>query len=386
MKASSSRPRILIVVAVPMTINYFLLNYLRALSKDYDVTVACSDEGSALADILPTGVSHISTAIHRKISLLGDLKSLFCLVRLMQRQNFDMIHSVTPKAGLLAQLAAWFSGVGIRIHTFTGQVWATKEGISRSFLKTLDRIIALSATQVLADSASQRDFLIAENVVSTAKIEVLGHGSISGVDVKRFQPDSELRQIVREQLGFSEVDVLALFIGRLTRDKGVLDLIRAFNKVSEGLPSLSLLLVGPDEEGMEREINRLSGSDTRIRILGKTQSPENFMAAADFLCLPSYREGFGSVVIEAAASGLPAMVSSIYGLTDAVQNGVSGQLHAPKDVEAIAELLQKFTNETKWRQRLGQNARRRALEQFSAEYVVEAQMRFVHGMLVQRDD
>ena len=98
--------------------------------------------------------------------------------------------------------------------------------------------------------------------------------------------------------------------------------------------------MGPDEEGMEREINRLSGSDTRIRILGKTQSPENFMAAADFLCLPSYREGFGSVVIEAAASGIPAMVSSIYGLTDAVQNGVSGQLHAPKDVEAIAGLLQ----------------------------------------------
>jgi len=217
-------------------------------------------------------------------------------------------------------------------------------------------------------------------VVRAAKIDVLGQGSISGVDVQRFQPNPEIRQAVRENLGFSDQDVLALFVGRMNPEKGLLDLVTAFTHISQCLPSLKLLLVGPDEADMALEINRLSGDNVDIKILGRTSRPEDYMTAADFLCLPSYREGFGSVVIEAAACGIPAMASSIYGLTDAIEDGVSGQLHAPKDIEEIADLLQKFTLNAQWRKKLGRQARQRALELFSTENVVEAQMHFVHDL------
>lgn len=380
-KIDNQKYSVLVVVAVAMTVKVFLLNYLRALSKDCDVTVVCSGDASTLADVLPEGVKYVSINIQRNISPLGDLMSLFSLIRFLKSQHFDMIHSVTPKAGLLAQFAAWISGISIRVHTFTGQVWATKQGMSRFFLKMLDRVIALCTTRALADSASQREFLITEKVISADKIEVLGQGSISGVDVQRFQPNPEVRQAVRKQLGFSDEDVLALFVGRLNRDKGVLDLIRAFAQISQRMSSLKLLLVGPDEADIASEINRLSGNNMDIKILGSTSRPHDYMASADFLCLPSYREGFGSVVIEAAACGLPAMASSIYGLTDAVDDGKSGMLHAPKDVEAISQLMQKFTVDATWRQQLGQHARQRAIQHFSAETIIEAQMCFVHGLL-----
>lgn len=384
-KIDNRKYSILVVVAVAMTVKVFLLNYLRALSKDYDVTVVSSDDASALADVLPDGVKYVSIDIQRNISPLRDLMALLSLIRFMKSHHFDMIHSVTPKAGLLSQFAAWISGIGIRVHTFTGQLWANRQGMSRGFLKMFDRVIALCATCTLADSASQREFLITEKVLSAAKIDVLGQGSISGVDVQRFQPNPEVRQAVREQLSFSDEDVLALFVGRMNRDKGVLDLVTAFTQASRHLPGLKLLLVGPDEANMALEINRLSGDNRNIKMLGSTSRPEDYMAAADFFCLPSYREGFGTVVIEAAACGLPTMASSIYGLTDAVEDGLSGQLHAPKDVGEIAELLQKFTVEAEWRQQLGRHARQRILEQFSAEIMVEAQMHFVKRLLVERN-
>ena len=292
-----------------------------------------------------------------------------------------MIHSVTPKAGLLAQVAGWWCGIEMRVHTFTGQVWVTRKGFFRHLLKTMDRLIAACATHLLADSASQRDFLVAEAVVPIDKIEVLADGSISGVDVKRFRPDLLVRQKVRRELGFADDDVLALFVGRLNRDKGVLDLVTAFTQVSERLPHLALLLVGPDEEGLAPEIARLSANTPRLRILGGTPRPEDFMAAADVFCLPSYREGFGSVVIEAAACGIPAIASAIYGLSDAVEDGRSGLLHQPRDISTIASLLERFAQDREWRESLGEYAKQRAQVLFASDVLLEAQMVFVERLM-----
>lgn len=380
-----SRKRILVVVAVPMTVKAFLLNYLRALGTVHEVTVVCADGDAGFAESLPPGVSFIPVDIRRAIAPMGDLKALLALVRIMRSGQFAMLHSVTPKAGLLAQLAARYCGINIRVHTFTGQVWVTKHGVFRWILKAMDRLIALCATRLLADSASQRQFLIDEGVVSEEKIEVLGSGSISGVDAERFRPDPVARRAVRSRLGYSDGDVLALFVGRLNRDKGVLDLVEAFVRVSAQLPQLALLLVGPDEEGLAPRIEQIAQGNSRLHLLGGTAKPEEFMAAADFFCLPSYREGFGSVVIEAAACAKPAIASAIYGLTDAVEDGKSGALHPPSDVSAIADLLVRFTLDNELRDRMGQRAHQRALTDFSAESVVRAQMGFVGRLFAAAD-
>lgn len=379
--SGENRQKILVVVASAITVKAFLLPYLEALGRSYDVVLICGDTTSELLSVLPPNVSLRSVGIRRAISPWLDFLVLLEIIGIVRKTEFSMIHSVTPKAGLLAQLAGWWCGVEVRVHTFTGQVWVTRHGLFRQFLKVLDRLVAACATHLLADSMSQRDFLVAEGVVAKKKIEVLGAGSISGVDVERFRSNSRVRQLLRRELGLAEDDVMALFIGRLTRDKGILDLVAAFNRVSARLPKLVLLVVGPDEEGLAPEIARLSLGNARLQIFGMTSRPEDFMAAADIFCLPSYREGFGSVVIEAAACGIPSIASAIYGLSDAVEDGRSGVLHQPRDVAAIASLLERLAVDTEWRESLGRYAQHRARTLFSSERLLDAQIQFVERLM-----
>jgi glycosyltransferase involved in cell wall biosynthesis len=380
-KSSVQRKKILVVVAVPMTVKAFLLPYLALLTKDYEVFVSCAREDGALSGELPPGVVFRPIDIRRNISPLADLRALIDLIRLMRLEKFSLVHSVTPKAGLLSMLAAFICAIPVRLHMFTGQVWATRSGASRWVLKKLDCLIAFCATHVLADSPSQRDFLLNEKVLKNEKITVLGKGSISGVDVQRFHPNPGVRQTVRDRLGYTNDDVLALFVGRLNRDKGVLDLVRAFLQVSDEVANLALLLVGPDEDGLREEIEKVAAGNLRLHLLGITSRPEEYMAAADVFCLPSYREGFGSVVIEAAACGLPAMASAIYGLTDAVEDGKSGCLHPAGDVASIAFLLKRFSCDAAMRASMGAYARQRAVSDFSSEVVVAEQVVFIGSLL-----
>ncbi len=371
----------MVVVAVPMTVKAFLLPYLQELARVCDVTVACAGENGALRALLPVGINFKPVDIRRAISPLADARALLELIVLMRDQKYSLVHSVTPKAGLLSMLAAFAAAIPVRIHMFTGQVWATKHGISRWILKKLDALIALCATHVLADSRSQMDFLVTEKVVRGEKIAVLGNGSISGVDVQRFCPDPNVRQRVRSRLGCADDDVLALFVGRLNREKGILDLVQAFLLASVEQGNLVLVIVGPDEEGLGPEIEAMANGHPRLHLLGGTSTPEEYMAAADVFCLPSYREGFGSVIIEAAACGVPAMASDIYGLTDAVEDGKSGYLHPVGDVKGMAQLLKQFTREPVLRSSMGAYAQQRATTDFASATVVAAQVAFIAGLL-----
>lgn len=377
----SRRAKVLVVVAVPMTVKAFLLPYLEQLAKVCHVTVACAEEDGALRGLLPAGVDFRPVAIQRAISPLADARALIALIALMRAEKFSLVHSVTPKAGLLSMLAAFVSAIPLRLHMFTGQVWATQSGVARWVLKKLDALIAGCATHVLADSRSQMDFLLSEKVVRIEKINVLGNGSISGVDLLRFRPDPEARQRVRSRLGYADDDVLALFVGRLNRDKGVLDLVQAFLLASAEQGNLALLVVGPDEEGLRPMIELMVKGNSRLHLLGGTSTPEEYMAAADVFCLPSYREGFGSVIIEAAACGVPAMASAIYGLTDAVEDGKSGCLHPVGDVATMARLLQRFAREPVSRLSMGAYARQRAIADFASGTVVAAEVEFIAGLL-----
>jgi glycosyltransferase involved in cell wall biosynthesis len=202
---------------------------------------------------------------------------------------------------LLCSLAP-SAGIPSRFHTFTGQVWATKSGLARRFLMLMDWLIASLATCVLTDSRSQRDFLIANRIVKPEKIFVLGNGSVVGVDPTRFAPDREAREKGRRELGIGADEFVFLFVGRLNRDKGIADLLLAFAEIQRSHASMHLLLVGPDEGGYDAQIGELAGGMLRRNIhrIGFTDRPESCMAVSDVICLPSFREGFGSVLIEAA--------------------------------------------------------------------------------------
>lgn len=373
--------KILIVSTTAMSVNAFLINLLEKLCSEFQVTLICSDEDSNLKLKLPSKISFIPITIFRKVNIFGDLNSFLNIFSIIKNERFDLIFSITPKAGLLSQMAAFLCGINFRIHMFTGQIWVTKKNIARLFYKIIDRLIAGCCTHVLADSFSQRLFLVEEKIVSSKKIKVIGPGSISGVDILRFREDKLVRQEIRDQFDLRENDILGIFIGRLTIDKGVLDLVRAFSNISNSLINLKLLFIGPDEEGIREKILDICPSNPNLFILDATNVPEKFMAAADFICLPSYREGFGTVIIEAAACALPAVASNIYGLSDAVIDGVTGLLHSPHNISEISDLLFKFSTDHELRKRMGIDAKNRANELFASEKIIDAQLDYFRHFL-----
>ena len=249
-------------------------------------------------------------------------------------------------------------------------------------MKNFDKLIGLLATNLLADSTSQKNFLVSEGISSDARIAVLADGSICGVDSLRFKPNEEAKLRIRSQLKIPEDAKLALFLGRLKQDKGVLDLATAFGALNFSVSNLFLVFAGPDEDFLVDKINLLTGSNAnQIRLVGSVNNPEDFFAAADFLCLPSYREGFGLVTIEAAAVGIPTLASRIYGITDAVVDGVTGILHEPGNQAEISKGLEKLATNSTFCNTLGLAAQKRALELFSSTRIVDAQMHFYQKLI-----
>lgn len=376
------KKNICFVVSSMTTVKAFLLDHVTAFSQMYDVSVIANTSDTGYFNAAGIEATLLPVCIERRIAPWYDLKALFRLVYLFRKHRFDVVHSVTPKAGMLATIAGRMAGVPVRVHTFTGQVWATSRGLKRLLLKMADRLLAFFATDILVDSFSQREFLIAEGVVSADKSRVLASGSISGVNPDRFRPNPESREMIRGKYRIPATDVVFLYVGRLKKDKGILDLANAFVRLSASRQSVWLMLVGPDEENLTPTIGRVCETcKDRVFFEGFVASPAQYMAAGDVLCLPSYREGFGSVVIEAAAVGIPAIVSGIYGLTEAVEAGVTGMLHEPADQSSLQRLMAQMADNAELRRQMGKAARERAVGKFSKSEVTRALCAYYRRLL-----
>ncbi len=375
---NGTRPCIAFATTIPGTIRAFMLPHLTELVKKYDIILYSNFQTDAADDLrdlfkgLPIRIVHI--AFERKIRPFADLKSWWRLFRHLRRDRPASLHSMMPKTGLVATTAGMAARIPIRIHMFTGQVWASEQGFKRLLLKSLDRLTAWSANHILTDSQSQRNYLIGNSFPD--RITVLGAGSVSGVNLGRFKPDAAMRMQVREAYGIGNDDLVFGFLGRMNRDKGVADLLAAF--VRSDLPSnCHLMLVGPDEENLSLTLNDVKGSaKARIHMCGHTDRPQDYLCAFDVYCLPSYREGFGTSVIEAAACGVPALVSRIYGLTDAVKDNETGLFHPAGDITAIASGLVQFATNAKLRRKLGNTAQKRVEMQFNQDLLVSEMLGF----------
>jgi len=334
------KPSIVFVASHPMSVVSFLLPHIRALKSLASVQVLANTADSSLLKQWGLDIAVEPVPVVRSIAPWSDLKALWTLYLRFKRAGPFAVHTITPKAGLLGIGAAWMAKVPVRVHSFTGQVWVTRRGPMRWLLKTADKCIAAMATEVLVDSHSQRDFLVGQGVVRAHRSSVLGAGSICGVNTQRFCPSESARQSVRNKLGTSSSALVCLYLGRLNHDKGVLDLARAFALVASAHPKAELWVVGPDEANCYEHMQALlSNAAEQVKRVGFTPEPERFMQAADLFCLSSYREGFGSSVIEAAACGVPALVSRIYGLMDAVIEGKTGWMHEAGNVQDLAKKL-----------------------------------------------
>lgn len=366
------------IVTTPFTANAFLGEHLIKLSRFYAVSLCLNTDLYPISlEIEQSAVKIIHIPLQRKFSPLADLKALFCLIKTFHHFHFDSVHSLTPKAGLLSMCAAFLVRVPIRIHTFTGQVWENKVGVKRILLKFFDWLIAKLATQIFADSPSQVQFLINHKICSKQSISVLGPGSMIGVNIKRFSPNPEVREQLRSQLGISKPTCLFLFVGRLCKDKGIWDVLKAFVHLREKFADIGLLVVGPDEEHVVENAKRIYGDILNsVFWIGQTFEPEKYMATAEVLVLPSYREGFGSVIIEAASCHLPTIAYRINGVIDAVVDGQTGLLVNKGSLEELQTQMQRLLNDHQLRERMGSLAREQACQKFSQEKVTQAWLDF----------
>ncbi len=357
------------------TLNNFLSPVVLFLQRKYSLILICNANRLELNSKIRR-LTFRQVGIERKICLTSDLFALWALRRLFAREKLSAVHSMSPKAGLLAMAAAWLAGVSVRIHTFTGQVWANRTGLIRWVLRQTDNLTAGFATHVLVDSRSQLEFLRSEGILAPHQGKVLAKGSVVGVDLRRFRPDPRVRSRFRRKLGISKLSVLALFVGRLQPDKGLLDLCLAFKIAARSARNLHLLLVGPDEAGMANSLRELTREySSRVHFGGPTEHPEEAMKAADFLVLPSYREGFGAVIIEAAACAIPAIATRIYGLKDAVEEGKTGIFVPLRNPKALARAMLFFYRRPAQRRAMGRAALRRAQRNFEQGAVVRAIVR-----------
>jgi glycosyltransferase involved in cell wall biosynthesis len=352
------------------------VEFLQSLGSD---VVLISSPGPELSKLnLGKGLCHEAIEISRSIAPIKDLRALIQLIRLFRNKSFDIVHSTTPKAGLLTALAAWISRVPIRLHTWTGQQWVTLKGPVRFVSKLADRLIGLLNTMCYADSHSQRRFLIQEGIVKAEKISVIGANSLSGVDLLRFNPErfSENEQRgLRKDLGIRLDSRVIVFVGRITKDKGIYELLAAFDRIRKAGYEADLLLIGPlDEEcgGMPTIARREIETHPNVHIVGYTEEPEKYLAVSDIFCLPSYREGFGTVVIEAAAMGLPAVGTRINGLIDAIDEDKTGLLIPSHDVIALVNALRFLLDSPQKVKTMGRAARQRCQEFFNAETINHA--------------
>jgi glycosyltransferase involved in cell wall biosynthesis len=376
------KKKICFVVALSTTANSFLKNHISALSQDYDVYVAGNIQSmDEIPELKVCGLYHYD--VQREITIHQDIKAVWQLYRYFKQMKFDAVHSVTPKAGLTTAIAAKLAGIKHRTHIFTGQVWATRHGFMRSLLKAIDKIIAHLDNHILVDGESQRQFLIKNGVVSSEKSRVLGAGSISGVNTEAYNPSPETREQMRKELGLSPDKVVFAFSGRANRDKGIYELYEAFNNIAPNHPEAFLLLFGWDEGNCIQEISKYPNivDGVNFHFYGFTPTPGIQLQASDVFLMPSYREGFGSSVIEASCLGLPVICSDAYGIMDAMEEGVTGLRCKVADTQSLQAAMETLLNNKELREQLGANGRKMVFEKFKGDVITAEWVKYYHHML-----
>jgi glycosyltransferase involved in cell wall biosynthesis len=381
---------LLLVNTPPLFAQWFLrgqLQYMR--DAGFEVTVVTAPGPGLLETCHPEGATPIGVPIVREISLLKDLLSLWRLCSVMRRVRPVISNVGTPKAGLLGGIAAWLTCVPCRIYTMHTLRFETTRGLKRRVLLLTERLACSLAHRVICDSESLRQRAVEMGIVSADRATALASGSANGVNTKLFAPSADLLRkasLLRHQLGFGVNDPILGFVGRITRDKGIPELLAAFDNLRQEFPELQLLLVGDYEDGdpIAPALRHRIETDLHIVRTGFVRNPEVYYQMMNVLALPSYREGFGNAVLEASAIGRPVVATRATGLIDAVVDGITGFLVPIGDSTALAGSVSRLIKEPHLANRMGEAGRARAVREFAQESVWQALLHEYLSLLRQK--
>ena len=370
------RPKLIRASTVPSSLNSFCKGFLKELSKDYTV-IALSSRGPEMHSIENReGVRTIEVDMERHISLFKDCISLVKLYGVFLREKPDIVHSITPKAGLLCMMAAWLTKVPIRIHTFTGLVFPTSTGIRKKLLMFTDWLTCACATHIIPEGQGVKDDLL--NYKITKKpLTVLGYGNVRGVDLTYYNKTPE---VLLKAQNLRHPDLfMFLYIGRVVKDKGIDELIEASERLFLENKHFMVVIVGPYEDKVDPispHSEKIISDASYIKAVGQVEDVRSWLAASDALVLPSYREGFPNVVLEAGAFGLPSIVTDINGSREIIENGINGLVVKPKSSEELLNAMRRFLMEPDEVKRMSLNCRRVIAERFEQSFVRKCQKEY----------
>ena len=370
-----AKKKIIRATTVPQSLDAFCKGVLKELSGEYDV-IAVSSPGEALDEVARReGVRTIAVPMQRHISLMSDLRSLWQMWQVMRRERPAMVHSMTPKAGLICMIAAWLARVPRRVHTFTGLVWPTASGLKRRILMATDWLTCACATHVIPEGEGVKSDLLNHHI-TRKPIKVLGYGNVKGIDMERYQQDGHT---TKDWHGFTFV-----FVGRIVRDKGINELVSAFDRLHQQYNDIRLVLVGPREDDLDpvlpATLERITQGNG-IEAVGSQKDVRPFYQQADALVFPSYREGFPNVVIEAGAMGLPCIVTDINGSREIILNGQNGVIIPPRNEQALYEAMKDFVEQPEVVRSMAANARPLIASRFEQGYVRQCLYDYYHEIL-----
>ena len=365
-----SNKKIIRSTTIPMSLDIFCKGMLRELSEKYDV-VAVSSPGTELNQVEEReGVRTIAVSMERQISLIKDLKSLIALIKVFRQERPDMVHSMTPKAGLLCMIASWWARVPVRIHTFTGLVFPTANGLKRKVLMVTDWLTCACATHIIPEGEGVKMDLL-NHGITKKPLKVLGYGNVRGVDMEYYRVSEEIR-VKSEKMRIPNTFTF-LFVGRIVSDKGINELCEAFDKLS-GIANVRLLLVGPYEDGLDpisQKTKEIIERNTAIKSVGGKFGDEllPYYAASDCFVFPSYREGFPNTVLEAGAMGLPSIVTDINGSREIIVEGENGVIIPSHDANALFDAMMDMIKDKDAREKMAGNARKMIASRFEQGFV-----------------
>lgn len=371
--------KICFITTIPGTMSSFVVGTAEFLHQQagYDITLIC-DNDEVFAASLPPHIHYIPIAMKRGISFDG-ISAMFKMIRVFQREKFDMVQYSTPNASFYAAIATKISGIPVRLYCQWGMAYVGFHGIKRAVFKSIEKLVCSLSTWVEPDSFGNLKFSHSEGLYPENKGSVIWNGSASGVNLKKFDISQKTlwREEIRRKYAIPSDAIVFGFVGRITRDKGINELLSAFKTVLAELPNSYLLIVGNPEitPAVDMSLYQWAQENPHSIFCGSTNVVEQYLSAMDAYILPSYREGFGMVVVEAEAMGVPVIVTDIPGPTDAMVPNETGLLVKKADVDSLVAAMKELACSPEKRQRFGAAAQKFAADNFEQQHLYQAILR-----------
>ncbi len=375
MKTLERSDKIIRTATVGISLNLLLKGQLKFLAKNFEVVAISSYDDNLVEVRGRENVRVIGVDMKRGISPFHDLISLFKLYRKIKKERPLIIHSITPKAGLLTMLAGKFAGVPIRMHTFTGLIFPSKRGFLQKILINMDKLLCSAATNIYPEGLGVRKDLINFKITSKP-LKILANGNVNGIDLEYYDVNNiskETRLALKSSLGIDENDFVFVFVGRLVGDKGINELIEAYSTLERS--GVKLLLVGPFESDLDpvkETTQREVETNPNIISVGFQKDVRPYFAISDALVFPSYREGFPNVVMQAGAMELPAIVSDINDCNEIIVEGENGVIIPVKNVGAVKIAMEMMIANKELYSKMKGNARRMITDRYEQQVVWDA--------------